>query len=268
MPYYDNPAGRLHDFLIRLAEQPQGNSVLDGWAGVFGSEQGEVVVRLGPVADLVRQTQEAAERAGEDAMLPIVERYRDDWARPIFPHERPFTDPLSKVLPRSAALEALHLVSAQLHSIAPEGIVPGETELKEVKAQMRSLIDVVHASEDVPDEIKHLLISRLRTVEEAIEHLAVGGPLAVRRAMEAVMGSLVFTHEPGLGKSQTIRTVWTTLLVVWTVFSAGPTIQNSIDAWREMTLSLAARTNESSVESTAVAPSDGDGRIEDRPSSH
>jgi hypothetical protein len=175
---------------------------------------------------------------------------------------------LNKVLPNGPALEALHLVSAQLHSIAPEGIVPSEDELEGVKAQMREVVDSVQAALDVPDEIKHLLISRLRAVEEAIEHLAMGGPLAVRRATEAVMGSVVFTQDPRLVQSQTLKTVWATLLVVWTVFSGGPTIQNSIEAWREMIPSLSAGINESSDESAAVAPSDADGHIENRSGFH
>jgi hypothetical protein len=147
------------------------------------------------VAELVRQTQDAVERAGEDALVPPVQRYRASWARPIFPREHAFDSPLSNVLPDAAALEALGLVSAQLHSIAPEGAVPDEGELDRVKSQLRDLIDGVQSAKDVPDDVKHLVISRLRAVEEAVEHLNVGGPSAIRHATEAVMGSVLFTQD-------------------------------------------------------------------------
>jgi hypothetical protein len=234
VPYYDNPAGRLHDLLTRLAQQNHKYSVLRGWAAVLRVEQADVVVHLGRVADLVRQTQEAVDQAGEEALLPPVQRYRDSWARPIFPTEHPFSDFLGNVLPDAAALEALHLVSAQLHSIAPEGVVPDEDELAQLKSQLRDLIEGVQGAEDVPEELKHLVISRLRSVEEAVEHLDVGGPSAIRHATEAVMGTVLFTQDVRLARSQTIRRVWTTLFVLWTAFSAGPTIQASIEAWHEL----------------------------------
>jgi hypothetical protein len=126
VPYYDNPAGRLHDLLTKLAQQDRTTSVLDGWAAVLHVEPVDVVVHLGRVADLVRQTQDAVSSAGEEALLPPVERYRDSWAQPIFPWDHAFSSPLRKVLPDATALEALDLVSAQLHSIAPEGVVPDE----------------------------------------------------------------------------------------------------------------------------------------------
>jgi hypothetical protein len=277
VPYYDNPAGRLHDLLSRLAQQPPKNSVLNGWAGVLGVDPEDVVVHLGRVADLVRQTQEAVDRAGEAALLPPVQRYRNAWARPIFPQDHAFSGVLEKVLPDEAALEALGLVSAQLHSIAPEGLVPDEDELNRLKSQIRDLIDAVQEADDVPDELKHLIVSRLRAVEEAVEHLDVGGPNAIRHATEAVMGSVLFTQDVGLAKSPTIKKVWTTLLIVWTVFSAGPTIQTSIEAWQDMVPSLSAAEDHSddapaaevaTDEAPSVPPPESESHGKERTSSH
>jgi hypothetical protein len=239
MPYYDNPAGRLHDLLARLAEQHSGGSVLNAWAAVLEVEQADVAVRLGRVAELVRQIQEAVDQADEDALRAPVQRYRAAWARPIFPEDQPFNAELKKVLPDAASMEALNLVSAQLHSIAPEGKVPEEGELDRLKSELRELIDGVQAASDVPPEVKHLFISRLRAVEQAIEHLEVGGPSAIRQAMEAVIGSVVYTEDPAtVAKSQTFRNVMATLLIIWSVFSAGPEIQQSIEAWHEVVPAL------------------------------
>lgn len=234
--------------------------MLAGWAAVLRVEPEDVVVYLGQVADLVRQTQDAVERAGEEALLPPVQRYRDSWTRPIFPQDRAFDDTLRTVLPDPAALEALDLVSAQLHSIAPEGVMPDEDELERLKSQLRELIEGVRVAEDVPDEVKHLVISRLRAVEGALEHLDVGGPGAVRHATEAVMGSVVFSRENvRLAGSPTIQKIWATLLIVWTAFSAGPTIQASIEAWQKMA-SLPSAEQE---QSDAVSASGSDGHKKD-----
>lgn len=277
MPYYDNPAGRLHHLLARLAQQNHKSSVLNGWAAVLGVDPDDVVVHLGRVAELVRQTQGAVERSGEDALIPPVQRYRESWARPIFPRNHAFKSPLENVLPDEASLEALSLVSAQLHSIAPEGLVPDEDELEQLKSQLRDLIDGVQKADDVPDEVKHLVVSRLRAVEEAVVHLAVGGPSAIQRAMEAVMGSVLFTRDTRVARSAAIQKVWTTLLVAWAVFSAGPTIQASLEAWSDIVPLLSAETEQSAdVPETEVAPHgappvpppDLDGHTEDRTTLH
>jgi hypothetical protein len=243
VPYYDNPAGRLHELLRKLGEQNRGDSLLNAWAEVLRVKSDDVVLHIGSVANLVRQIQDAVDRAGEEALIAPVRRYRGVWARPIFPPEEAYNNPLKSVLPDDAALESLELVSAQLHSIAPDGVVPDADQLEELKSQLREVVSAVREATDLPDDVKHLIVARLLDVEEAIEHLDVGGPEAIRRATEAVMGGLMFTRDVHVAKSQTVTKVWTTLLVLWAVFSAGPTIQASIEAWHEIVPALEAQSS-------------------------
>lgn len=91
MPYYDNPAGRLHDLLVRLTEQPGNGTLLNAWATVLDVAAEDIAVHLGKVADLVRETQEAVNNAGEGALLPMVGRFRDSWVQPISRRPTPST---------------------------------------------------------------------------------------------------------------------------------------------------------------------------------
>jgi hypothetical protein len=256
MVHYDNPAGRLHDLLARLQESPGSNPVIAAWAEVFGVQQDEVVVHLGPVADLVRQIQNAADKSGQQALLAPVGRYRTAWARPIFPVDQAFDAALHKVLPDGAAMEALDTVSALLHATAPDGVVPGDGELETRKEELRNLIDEVEVATEIPDELKHLLIDRLRDVEEAIEHLNIGGPGAVKRAMEAAMGSLLTTPQTSqaAAKSPTVRKVVTTLWVIWAIFSAGQPVHQSIEGWTETVQMVTAGPKTPSAEEEQPAP--------------
>jgi hypothetical protein len=265
MPYYDNPAGRLHDLLVRLAEQPGKGTLLDAWATVLDVAAEDIAVHLGQVADLVRETQEAVNNAGEDALLPMVGRFRDSWAQPIFPRTHAFNDHLERVLPDQNSLDTLGVVSAHLHTIAPEGVVPSESELGGRKEELRSLIDEVGAATDIPDEVKHLLIARLRGVEEAIEHLNVGGPGAIQLAMEAAMGSVFTTPEAGraAAKSPTVKKMVTTLWVIWAIFSAGQPVNNSIEGWGDTVQMLSPGPEKLSQESAPPVSADSDGHHED-----
>ena len=265
MPYYDNPAGRLHGLLIKLAEQPGNGSLLDAWAAVLDIAAEDIAVHLGEVAVLVRETQEAVNNAGEAALLPMVSRFRDAWAQPIFPQSHAFSDRLDRVLPDQNSLDTLGVVSAHLHAIAPEGSVPSDSELGRRKEELRSLIDEVGAATDIPHELKHLLIVRLRGVEEAIDHLNVGGPGAVQRAMEAVMGS-VFTNPEArraAAKSPTVKTMFTTLWVIWAIFSAGQPVHDSIEGWGDTIQMLSPGPEEPSQESAPPTSDDSGGHRED-----
>lgn len=234
MAEYDNPAGRLHDLLSKLGEQPRNGSIIAGWAAVLEVEQADVVLHLGRVADLVRQTEEAVDVSEAAALQPSVRRFRAAWTRAIFPEDQAFTGHLKTVLPPEEAMEMLGVVSAHLHLIASEGTVPEDDRLDELKTQVRDLIDGVREADDIPDDVKRLVITRLRGVEEAVEHLKVGGPRAVQNAIEAVMGSIVFARNRSVWKSSAVQKIWATLAVAWTIFAAGPTVHAAIDAWGEM----------------------------------
>jgi hypothetical protein len=245
MPYHDNPAGRLHDLLISLSQQEQGNSLVSGWATVLGVVEEDVVIRLGRVAELVRQTQVEADRTDEEVVVQTVQRYRADWARPIFPPDHAFNKPLVNVLPDPAALEALGMVSVHLHSTDPEGVMPDDAEIEKLRAQVREVVDGVRAAEDIPDDLKHTLILRLQDVEDALEHLDIGGPSAVRHATEAVLGSLaLMTRGTILIRSEAIQKVCAVVAIAWTAFSAPATIENSLRSWEKVIPELTAAIEE------------------------
>jgi hypothetical protein len=122
-------------------------------------------------------------------------------------------------------------------------LLPEAEELDRLRSQLEDLTGAVREATDVPEIVKHLIVARLADVDEAIEHLDVGGPEAIRRATEAVMGSVVFGQDAQSASSHTVKKVWVTLLAIWTVFSAGPTIQASIDAWQQIVPELEGQTS-------------------------
>jgi hypothetical protein len=229
--YYDNPAGRLHALLIRLIDQPPNGAILGAWANVLEVDRQDVVLHIGGVADLVRQIQAAVDELDDEVLSAPVARLRGAWAKPIFPSEHAFNTALGKVLPSTEALESLALVAAQLHLRAPEGKVPDDEALANLKKQVRDLVDAVREADDLSDDVKQAIVGRLIDVEKAMEHVHVGGPDAVRRAMEAVMGAMARTANPMTARSASLQKLWVTLGVLWVAFSAAPTTQASLETW-------------------------------------
>ena len=229
--HLDNPAGRLYGLLTGLAEQGRETAIIDGWAAVLGVPQDDVALHLGEVAEQIRQIQSAADRVGVDALRPTVERYREDWEAPIFSRQHALNAALKHVLPGPAALEALDMVSAHLHVVAPEGEVPDETKLEDLKSQLRAVIDAVQKAEDITPEMRRLLIERLHGVEEAIEHLDIGGPQAIRLAAEAAYGGATAEADASLWDSQTFKAFRAVLAIVWIGFTTPAQTQNALEVW-------------------------------------
>lgn len=257
MPYYDNPAGRLHELLRRLHEQNTRESLLKGWAAVLSVPEADVILHIGDVANLVRQIQEAVDAADEEVLHAPVRRLRDTWARPIFPPDQPFNGELRHVLPGDQSLESLGLVSAQLHLIASEGNVPDRDKLDELKHQVRDLIDEIHQTDEFSDDLKRVIASRLMDVEKAIGLVHVGGPNAVQSAMEAVVGTVLFRADPGkTGRAPAMQKLWATLGVLWVAFNAGPKIQDSIEAWPKIAYAITSgkAVDEKAAESPVPSP--------------
>lgn len=233
-PIYDNPAGRLHDVLTRLSAQKKQDSIIDGWAAVFDVAVDEVVLRLGGVANLVRELEEEVERLGVAPLPDLVSQYQRDWALPILPQSRAFNTPLGEVLPNPEALVGLAAVSALLTRDAPQGLVPEEEELEKIKGQVRATADAVQDAEDITAEMKSLLLQRLRGVEEAINQLDIGGPGAIRHATEALMGAAALEGTPGFWNTQTAKKVLAVAGIIWAGFSSGQEVQKNLNAWGEM----------------------------------
>lgn len=236
MSSYDNPAGRLHELLRRLGDTDASGSLADAWAVVLGVGSDEVSLYLGEVGQLVADVRVAVDQLGEGAFSSLVARYRDAWANPIFPSNHSFSSPVHKVRPDSAALEALGAIAVHLHSVAPEGLVPTEAELDQLKDGVTRLLEDIDQSSDLPGSVKHLLVVRLTDISRAMEHVGIGGPNAVRLATEALIGAIrigaIDLREPeGAPPSKTKYRVVTVLAAIWIAFTAGPEIQTSLDAW-------------------------------------
>jgi hypothetical protein len=236
MPSYDNPAGRLHELLRRLDDVDANASLVDAWAVVLGVEPDEVSLHLGEVGQLVADVRGAVSQLGESAFASMVARYREAWANPVFPGTHSFSSAVYKVRPDSAALEALDAIALHLHSVAPEGLVPAEAELGELKDDVSSLLDDIKQSSDLPDSVKHLLAVRLTDISRAIDHVGIGGPNAVRLATEALIGAIrigaIDLREPGGSPpSETKRCVVAVLAAIWMAFTSGAKIQTSLEAW-------------------------------------
>lgn len=58
--------------------------------------------------------------------------------------------------------------------------------------------------------------------------------------MEAVAGAMLFENDRRVAKSEIVKKVCFALMVMWTVFTAGPMIENSLEAWGHIAAAIEA----------------------------
>jgi len=139
---------------------------------------------------LAGAVRDSADQPGRRAQAAQVNRYQGAWENAIFPQDHPFSGPAQNVRVPDVALEALAALADHLHHVAPEGIVPDGSELHGLKTNIGQLADEVNASDELPGEVKHVIAARLAGVLLALDHIAIGGPNAVRLATEVVAGAI------------------------------------------------------------------------------
>lgn len=125
------------------------------------------------------------------------------------------------------------MVATHLAAVAPDGKIPDEGAREELKGQIEDLLEEVDQATDLDEIVQHLLTTRLSQVLEAIEHVRIGGPNAVRFATEALIGA-IDVQRSQTWRSKTGKRVAMVLGAVWFAFSAGPTVQNSLEAWSDV----------------------------------
>jgi len=222
---YDNPAGRLHALLERF-EGYQGGPIRDAWARALGVPLEDLAPHLGRVALLVNEVREAAEGLPGFASIP---GHLTALSETVLPSGVPLSSPANQVLPSGTAMEALAMFSAYLHKLASEGEIPDENEQNSLKEDVRELMASVSGA-DLPPEVRRPFLQRLAEMLEALEHLDIGGPVAVRRAAEALAASAVI-YAPQATDKSTIVKMTSLARKAWAVFSVGTILATAPLGW-------------------------------------
>jgi len=187
---YDNPAGRLHSLLQRLREAEQGTSLIEAWKTVLPASDEEILERLAEVSGLLKDVQQRVKDSGSPGHTAQVRHYCGEWETAIFPRERALTVAVQEFWPSELGLVALQSAAEYLHQVAPEGRPLEDGELEELGNQVEELIEEVKAAVDLDDEVKQLIVARLRDVIRALDHVDVGGAKAVKLAAESLAGAI------------------------------------------------------------------------------
>jgi hypothetical protein len=124
----------------------------------------------------------------------------------------------------------LRAASEILHRDSPEGRPLAEGELDNLREQLEGLIGDVKAADDLPESVKQLIVSRLRNVLQAFDHIDIGGPHAVKLATEALAGAIDLGGN-SLFTSNIRNKVVSTIVALYTVFGVPATVQAGLPAW-------------------------------------
>jgi hypothetical protein len=230
-PSLNNPAGRLYSLLVQLREF-RGNAIQQAWASTLGVDPADVTRHMSEVARLVWELDRVLSTPGMERAAAPINRYKAQLLEAAFPISTSFGNDVAAIIPPDEAYDALGLLADYLATAAPEGPIPSDEEQRDLLEKLQGLIDEV-AAEDLPDSVMRLVLNRLRGVQEALENIRTGGPGAVQRATEALLGAAFASSvmNEKAGKSKAMARVIAVVGGIWIAFTAGPTTQKSLEAW-------------------------------------
>lgn len=228
MPYLDNPAGRLHDLLSRFESiaARAGTSFQEAWSTALRIKVEDLPLRLGDISRLMRDVERAANETNDRAFAP-ARGYLDVLAECVFPRTKAMNAGATR--PGRDAMVFLDMMSSFLHMSAPDGKIPSEETLSELKSDVETLTQRL-VEIDIDPRIKRKLLDRLNDVLEALGHLDIGGPEAATKAAEALASAAVLA-EPEIDDPGVLTGLKLTARKVWAAFQVTVTLANALAAF-------------------------------------
>lgn len=233
-----NPAGRLYELLTAYRQTAhREKSILQTWAAVLNVEDDvAAAVELCTVAMLIPQLKTAIDRSGDEQQRMVFAHHVYAWASPIiFPEHHGRQSPSAGIdLVDPGALVVLGGVSSFLDATATEGHFPTDQQVSELRQQIAEAIVGVTDDSDLPVEIRKLLLDRLSDILWALDHLRIVGPEGVTAAAERLGGSVIVQTSDEVRRRGIVKKVLQAASAAWIVFKLGPTVQTSIEGWKEV----------------------------------
>ena len=242
-PKLDNPAGRLHAYLSSFQASATNNrQILACWADALGCPEEVATIALAGVASLVPEIEQALVRSGDPDQMASFRHSAPDWCFVLFFPEHPgrTTPSGAQSLVKPGSLEALGSISSFLSLAASEGVVPPEERLAAFRSEVADLLSTVTADEGgLPPEVSAAVLDHLHRLLWALDHVRLGGPGAVRAAVEQLIGNLALSPE-ATKKHSVWSNVFRVVLPIYRVFTKFPEIQSAIESWEHVLKELPA----------------------------
>jgi hypothetical protein len=175
-------------------------------------------------SDSWRSSIRSCRARGASGSPAVVAQYRQEWLTSTFPLAQPFNHAVKSILPSDQSYLALGSLADALAISAPDGPAPNEATRTELSELLRAATEEAVADAELPADIAHLIVQRLSEVEMALRHVRLGGPLAVKRATEALMGAVDVARaaDEKARAAPSLKRVFAIAGVVWTILTATP----------------------------------------------
>ena len=209
-------------------------TIAAAWAEVLGVPYEDVVLHLGSVGTLMAETRRAARETGSEHFA-TMDGHLTALAECIFPQRIPFSEPVQVLRPEPNAMQMLGTLSYALQLESREGQIPAADELEELRDNAAALVADL-ASAHIPPEIRRVLVDRMNELLEAIEHLKVGGPNAVRKAAEALAISAIL-YDGDYDSADTgvlFQRIKKTAKTAWVAFTVTTQLATAVLTWERI----------------------------------
>jgi hypothetical protein len=197
----DNPAGRLHQILLKAKHIAERGEARIGWAKVFDiplldnnvlSPEGEkqLIESMIQLRILVDETEQSLRRIDG-----IPERYFRPFPRitrtPLTDLGLPFGNYINSIT--EGDLTVLEFCADKLSDNRPEGLVD-EEQLKSLLTDVNNLFNEVNSSK-LPSDLKKFILQQLEMIHSAIQQYRIRGIERLREVLSTSLGAIIVNGE-------------------------------------------------------------------------
>jgi hypothetical protein len=174
------------------------------------------------------------------------------WSKPVYASGGNLDGPLQHHQVSQEAVDYLDAIAKVLGTTEKQDALPDPVELTGLLEQLSEVANSIEGSRELGDDVRTALLRRISQMRFAIENVRVGGPEGVEEAIELLLGAAVL-RSARVPKA-TARKIFAVVAAAYTVFSAGPTIDASLQAWPHVIETLTAAPDATPDEAATTPP--------------
>lgn len=236
--HLDNPAGRLADIMGRFNDVAADGKVrVDAaWLKVLGDSR-PLAVNLAAVAGVLADVAKAVENLDDPDSQELFAHYHPYWAETILQPNQPLNQQLASNLAfETGGLLSLRQLSSTMHRTMSEGNIGSAEDMADVRTSVSSAIDALRIDNELPADLKKVIYARLIDIMFALDQFRFVGPSGVLGSTERLVGALAMRPkaEGKWSERASVKKAVMAAFFAYSVFSAGPDVLQSLQAWDQL----------------------------------
>lgn len=230
-----NPAQRLYDLLERHAEalpKHKNSGLWAVWKAVLEVSDDDFLSEFVLAFSLISQIDQALHVTNDRIQRRTFQVHAESWRRAFIPQASGVGQGVEQGDVTEVSRLALGSIASHLRDNVPEGVIPDDEQVSDLRAEVASAIDTLMQDESFPLPIRDLLLRRLHDILWATDHVSAMGAGGVAAACDRLAMAMAWTsQQPTVTDKSFLSTLKEIVVHGYAVVGVADTLSGGYQAW-------------------------------------